>query len=872
MQTREVTSLRGQHNTPGLLGLSLIVCALVVVVVSALAPAPAAFAEKAEVKEALDHLPEHWRIWLEEEVYPLITKDQRRAFIALETEAQRQAFAERLWILWGRQTGLGTSFRRIYEDRLTFCRVEFGNTHEERARVLLIHGPPAVRYKARCPEVFNPLEIWVWPYIEGLGEDVAVLFYQTAGMGFWRMWYGIEGRRVLYNTMPGADVGSVGISGMPYDNPRYRCPDGDNLMNLIGLAEYWSQDPRVLRAMSEFQDPERGGPESMSARFMEFSALLDKNAEPLDFTIADESLDTRGGLVQVGFAVTVESGELGTTPVGDVEVVQLDVIGEISRETHMVDRFRYVFSVPAAEDAVGLSLDRFVRPGDYTLRLKVEDVHSNLASVSEHRFTAAPVAGKRTEAEDEIDELGQAARRDAPGDLEADPFGMGEGTILRLVGPEGEAISGLHRFEAVVQEDVAKVKFLVNGEEVLTKNRPPFDVDLDLGELPRLTTVTAIGYDSAGVEIARERLSMNVGRERFYLRLKPLSPGEAASGKVKVAVDVNIPTDAKFEKLELFWNDVLLSTLYEEPFEDWVTLEGGGEFGDLRAVATMADGSLAEDLYFVNAPQFGTVVDVTAVELPVTVLDGGKPVENLEQDDFLVYEDGVEQTISHFALHQDMPVRLGIVIDTSGSMAETLPTVQRVVMGFLRELLRPRDRAFIEIFSDQANVLASFTADFPTLENALLSLFADRSTALYDSVIMGLFQFSGVRGRKAIVILTDGEDTASKSDFEDVVGYAQRAGVTIYTIGIDLAATKVVPRWQLGKLAEITGGKAFFIGNQAGLDQIYAEIDRELRTQYLLAYTSNSERPANELRKIRVEVNRRGVRVRTISGYYPGGI
>lgn len=865
--------MRGWHHRSGRTGLRCLIGVLIAIVVTTFAPTPVTFADKSEVKEALDHLPEPWRIWLEEEVYPLITKEQRRAFLALETEAQRQAFAERLWILWGRQTGLGTSFRRIYDDRLTFCRVEFGNTHEERARVLLIHGPPAVRYRGRCPEFFNPLEIWVWPYIEGLGEDIAVLFYQTGGMGSWRMWYGLEGRRVLYNTMPGAESsGRVGISGMPLDNPRYRCPDGDNLMNLIGLAEYWSQDPRVLQAMSEFQDPERGGPESMSARFMEFSALLDKKAEPLDFTIADESAGTRGGLVHVDFAVTVKSGELGTTPVGEVEVVQLDVIGEISREAHMVDRFRYVFSVPAAEDELGLMVERYVRPGDYTLRLKVEDVHSNLASVAEHQFTAIPVAAEEPTADEDSDVLGLTARLDGTTTVDDDLPGAWGAAVLRLVGPEGEAISGLQRFEAVVQEDVAKVTFLVNDEEILTKNRPPFDVDLDLGALPRLTTVTAIGYNQDGEEIARERMSMNVGRERFYLRLKPLSPGEAASGKVKVSVDVNIPTDAKFEKLELFWNDVLLTTLYEEPFEDWVTLEGGGEFGYLRAVATMADGSMAEDLYFVNAPEFGTVVDVTAVELPVTVLDGGKPVENLQQDDFLVFEDGVEQTISHFSLHRDMPVRLGIVIDTSGSMAETLPTVQRVVMGFLRELLRPRDRAFIEIFSDQANVLASFTADFPTLENALLSLFADRSTALYDSAIMGLFQFSGVRGRKAIVILTDGDDTASKNDFEDVIGYAQRAGVTIYTIGIDLAATKVVPRWQLGKLAEITGGQAFFIGNQSELDRIYAEIDRELRTQYLLAYTSSSEKPPSELRKVRVEVNRKGVKVRTISGYYPGGI
>jgi VWFA-related protein len=851
---------------------AVVVCTLLVTPIT-----PLANPQEVKVKEAMANLPEHWRVFLEEEVYPLITRDQKRAFLALETEAQRHAFAERLWILWGRQTGYGSSFRWIYDERLNFCRVEFGNTHEERARVLLIHGPPAIRYKGRCPEFFNPLEIWVWPYIEGLGEGVTVLFYQTAGMGNWRMWYALQGRRELMNTMPGADSrGFVGgFSGSRFDSPRFRCPDGDTLMNLISAAEFWSKDPNTLQAMTMFQDPERGGPESTSRRFMEFSALLDKDSDPLDFSVSDEAWGTRGGLVHMGFAINVEADGLGTTPVGDVDVVQLDVIGEISRSTHMVDRFRYVFSVPAAEEDLALMVERFVRPGDYSLRLKVEDVHSKLANVTEHFFTASvnPTGTPPAEVLDVVlPSLGRATTASVTVDLEGGP--QEEDPILRLVGPEGEAISGLQRFEAVVKDEVNRVTFLVNGDAILTKNRAPFDVDLDLGPLPRLTTVSAVGYDRSGEEVARDRLSMNVGRERFYLRLKPLTPGEAESGKVKVAVDVNIPSDVEFERMELFWNDTQLATLYEEPFEEWVTLEQGGGFGYLRAVATMADGSMAEDLYFVNAPEFGTVVDVTAVELPVTVIDrdSGKPVENLTQADFSVFEDGVQQDVSHFALHRDVPVRLGIVVDTSGSMDETLPKVQEVVMGFLRDLLRPRDRAFIETFSDQPDVLASFTADFETLENALLALFADRSTALYDSIIVGLFQFSGVRGRKAIVVLTDGEDTASKYEFEDVVGYAQRAGVTIYTIAIDLAATKVVARWQLGKLAEITGGRSFFINNQSELDRIYSEIDRELRTQYLLAYTSSSEKEPNELRKIKVEVDRRRVKVRTISGYFPGGI
>jgi VWFA-related protein len=260
------------------------------------------------------------------------------------------------------------------------------------------------------------------------------------------------------------------------------------------------------------------------------------------------------------------------------------------------------------------------------------------------------------------------------------------------------------------------------------------------------------------------------------------------------------------------------------------------------------------------------------VELPVTVLGrDGQAVRGLTVDDFTVFEDKVEQTISHLSEHRNLPVRMGIVIDTSGSMAETLPTVQRVVMGFLRDLLRPRDRAFIEIFSDRPELLAPFTADFATLEHALLALFPDRATALYDSVIMGLFQYSGVRGRRAMVVLTDGEDTASTNGYEDALAYAQRMGVTIYAIGVDLPTTKVITRFQLKRLCAITGGRAFFVSEASDLDRIYSEIDRELRSQYLLSYTSTSVKPSDELRRIEVKVDaEERVRVRAMTGYYPG--
>jgi VWFA-related protein len=754
------------------------------------------------------------------------------------------------------------------------ARYEFGNTLEDRARVLLIHGPPAVRHDPRCDSIFVPMEFWVWPYLEGLGEDVVVLFYQRDLLDRWSMWTYFETQQVLYNQWGAASQGrlggwSVAPNSQALDHPVFRCPNGDVTMRLLAAVSAWSRDPNYMRAMTRFHTFARDrGPESTSHRFMEFSALLDDKAEPLEFSITNETRPARGGLVELSIALDVDAEGLGTNPVGDIEVIQLDVVGEITSAGEvMVDRFRYLFSVPQADERVGLTMDRLVRPGDYQLRVKVEDVHSKHAAVEEKAVSVVALNFSREALEAYVDPVVAAIEAELEANQEEE-----EQPLLRLVGPEGDAVSGLCRFEAVAREEVKRVTFMLDSESILTKNRPPFDIDLDLGPLPKLTTVTVIGYGEDGEEIARDGYTLNVGRERFFVNLVPVSPSEGGGGQVRVAAEVNIPSEGELERLELFWNEDLLDTLYEPPYETRVALNTREQFGYLRALATLADGSQAEDLQFVNTPEFGTVIKVTAVELPITVLDrSGKPVEDLTQDDFTVFEDKVVQTISHFSLHRDLPVRMGMVIDTSGSMEDTLPTVQRVVMGFLRDLLRPRDRAFIETFSDRPDLLAGFTADFTTIENALLALYPDRATAFYDAVIMGLFQFSGVTGRRAMVVLTDGEDTASKNGFDEALGYAQRMGVTIYMIGVDIPSTKVTTRWQINKLASATGGKAFFVSEKSELDRIYDEINRELRTQYLIAYTSSSEEPPEELRKIKVEVDRKGVKVRTITGYYPVG-
>jgi len=819
---------------------------------------------EASSKPKVKDLPDHWRVWIEKVVFPLISKEQKEAFLQLETEAQRKMFSERLWVLWGHQTGYGMRFRQMYNERLRMAQELFQHMSSDRARILLIHGPPDFELMSRCDEIFHPLDIWGWQYIEGLGEDVAVVFYRPDGLGHFEMWNTFDGKVALYTSRAWQDLMLGGASFL--SRPEDRCGDGDQILSWINRAARWSRDPLFMQAMYHLPKNEKAGPESSSYRFMEFSALaMDDDVIDLEFSVNEAERGLQGGKIRMGFDLKVPTKLLKTTEVGDIDVIQIDVVGEIASDERMIDRFRYLFSVPAAGDQVVLLMERFVRPGDYLLRLKIEDVHSAHAGILELPFDAdleLADAARRADQE-RRQRLVRHLKVEEPED---EP-------ILTLVGPPGEAVSGIQRFEALTRSDVARVRFLVDGREILTKNKPPFDVDLDLGDLPRLTTITVVALNRKSQEMARAENVLNVGRERFFLRLQPMSAADVNGRRMKVSVTMNTPSDAPLERLDLYWNERLLTTLFQEPFEAWVEIGAAvGEMGYLRAVATLEDGSEAEDLQFVNTPEFGSVVEVTSVELPVTVLDrDGKPVRDLTLEDFTVLEDGVVQAISHVSLHQNLPIRLGIVIDSSGSMQTTLPIVQRVVMGFLRKLLRPRDRAFIETFSDRPDILAPFTADFETLENALLALYADRSTALYDATIMGLFQFSGIRGRKAMVIVTDGDDTVSKYSFSATKDFVVRSGVTVYTIGINLPSRKIMTRHQLRTLAEKSGGRAFFIAQKNELNKIYDEIDEELRTQYLLSYTSNSTQSSDEMREIEVEVKRKGVDVRTITGYYPGG-
>ncbi len=286
-------------------------------------------------------------------------------------------------------------------------------------------------------------------------------------------------------------------------------------------------------------------------------------------------------------------------------------------------------------------------------------------------------------------------------------------------------------------------------------------------------------------------------------------------------------------------------------------------------------------------PGFRTGVDVVALNVTVTDLQQ-RPMGGLQRDDFAVYEDGVQQEIAYFEA-SEVPLDLAILVDTSASMVSRLPLVQRAATGFA-EVLRQNDRAAIIGFNDRVTVLQEFTSDLSSLKRAIQQTNAGGATALYNAVYVTLKEFtrlslkdketdSRVR-RRAMVVLSDGEDTVSLLSFDELMNEAHQGGVTIYTIGLHLdplAGTSNVRRYfsqadfTLKSLAQETGARSFFPIRNEDVQDAYDVIGRELAQQYALGYVSKNPIKNGAFRRVIVQiVGRPEARPRTRAGYLAG--
>src|SRR5580704_10631966 len=270
--------------------------------------------------------------------------------------------------------------------------------------------------------------------------------------------------------------------------------------------------------------------------------------------------------------------------------------------------------------------------------------------------------------------------------------------------------------------------------------------------------------------------------------------------------------------------------------------------------------------------------DVEEVVLNATVLDGNRLVQDLTKDNFTVFEDGVKQTIISFQ-HTDLPVSIALVVDNSGSMSRKRPAVNKSTLDLI-QASNPQDEAFVVNFSDEAFIDQEFTSDVNKLRDGLAHIESRGGTALYDAVVASADKLAedAKRPKQVLILITDGEDNASTLNLEQTIRRVQAlSGPVIYSIGLlfgdEMSHAEVRhARRALEMLSGETGGIAFFPKSIENIDQIAAEVARDIRNQYTLGYRSTKPISDVGFRRVEVTAQAQGMNkltVRTRTGYFP---
>lgn len=259
--------------------------------------------------------------------------------------------------------------------------------------------------------------------------------------------------------------------------------------------------------------------------------------------------------------------------------------------------------------------------------------------------------------------------------------------------------------------------------------------------------------------------------------------------------------------------------------------------------------------------QFATAVDLVEVYASVSTAKG-EPVEQLTREDFVVREGGVAQPITTFAAGES-DLSVALALDRSWSMQGRRLAVAKAAAHTFLGALRPADQAMLIGIGNSAETLSPLSTDRSAIHHVVAELEPWGATALHDAVLTALDAIGPARGRRALVLLSDGEDRESVHTEREVVARARRGDVLIYPVAM---ATKMPALFE--QLAAITGGRAFLARDLSRLAPAFDAIARELRQQYLLGFVPAPSRGGQEWRAIEVEVKRPDVRVRARQGYY----
>lgn len=377
----------------------------------------------------------------------------------------------------------------------------------------------------------------------------------------------------------------------------------------------------------------------------------------------------------------------------------------------------------------------------------------------------------------------------------------------------------------------------------------------------RVLVALALGACIAQGAAAQE----NVARRGFSVRIDSPKSGELVFGKTKITATARIDNAGDLDRVEFLIADRVIFVDREAPYECVFDFGEESKSWIVRALAYHKEGIAVADMVITRKVTIAYSEEVNRIVLWASVSDKNNEfVENLGKNDFRVFEDGKEQPILELYA-ENRPVTLAILLDTSGSMRDRMKDVHDAAGSFV-DSLRENDRSLVIAFDDKVFLIEDLTADKGALREAITSTEAIGATALYDALHAAYRKLRPIQGRKAIVLLSDGEDTSSQFGFDRVLEEAKADSTIVYAIG--LGGGFGSRRGVLKDFAEQTGGRAFFVDKASELADTYQKISDELRKQYYLTFSTANKTWDGRFVPIELKSTDDRYKVRARKGYF----
>ncbi len=758
---------------------------------------------------------DYWAGWLQE-VTPLMGPAERETFDSLVTDAQRDAFVREFWR--ARDPAPSTPHNELRDQwdlRIRQAQLFFRDLSSDLGQVYLFLGP----------------------------FDVVPLECEGADVGFlsWDL-----------------DEDPFSVAMISSGEGPAKMADTKELLDIVGRCP----PPAAVRAGSIGLPPlatlleHTTAPAPVQDWLPAFRSHLDEVPEQAGIYRADMEISfpsIRNGVAIVELAFRLPSAEL--PPKSDDRLLEslalrVDLLG-----TYGTTRIRHRFYLPIEERPdLRLAARRALRSGDYYFVAELADDsgdillrHFGLLRIPEtspNGSHADTTAFPKTFANNNITQLAARPR-------------------LRLPAIEGVVAGPTDVIVEATGAGIRRVAFLIDGSEVASASEPPFTGHVDFGPRPRTLTLAAVALDANEGEMARDSTDVNLETRPFRLLLP--EPPVDEEDRLVIEPEVLLPEGASVEVVEIYWEESLVYEFHQQPpYKLLLHLRGAPKPAYLRVVARLDDERVTELVKPLGMTGGFEQVEVDLVEFLATVTDSdGRPVVDLEPSDFRVLEEGVDQVIRQVETLENVPLTVGLLMDTSSSMEEALDESLDAAARFFDEVLKEGDSATFLSFNHEPRLIVPLTTSTERLREGLANLSSWGGTTLFDSVMLALYYFQGLEDRRALVVLTDGLDEHSRFTLEELLDEAVRSGVIVHTIALGPDATPS----PLQRLAEATGGGFFTVDGPGRLAEIYDQIRRELHAQYRIAYQSATV--GEDFRSVKVLTRQTGNHVRALRGYYP---